>query len=156
MKKNWILVLLSLLCSAAYAQKLPDFGSDQVRIILPDKIIVARTEPISSNPSIKPGRFYYWYSAGAIHSTQGGFSGKLLNGQYTEYYPDRNLKEQGNFKKGVKDGLWHSWNADGTLSATVTWRRGSAVRATKVPLWKRLHLFRRKSKPADTLEPAKN
>jgi hypothetical protein len=155
MKKNSVLVLLSLLCYMAHAQKLPDFGTDKLRIVLPDKIIVARTEPVASDPSVRPGLFYYWYSAGAIHSTQGGFSGKLLNGEYTEYYPDRNLKEQGHFKKGVKDGVWHSWNEDGTLAATVTWRDGAAVTVTKIPLWKRLHLFRKKAKPADTLQQAK-
>jgi hypothetical protein len=153
--KNILLILLFFLGHTAYSQKLPDDGSDKVRITQPDKIILAGIQPVSPDPSVKPGLFYYWYSAGAIHSTQGGFSGKLLNGQYTEYYPDKNLKEQGNFKKGLKDGVWNYWNQDGTLSGTATWKRGSEVTTRRPPLWKRLHLFRKRSNPADSLKTPK-
>jgi len=153
--KYIILIFLCFLCCGAFAQKLPDYGLNKVRITQPDKIIVAEIEPVSSDPAIKPNLLYYWYSANAVHTTQGGFSGKLLNGQYTEYYPDRNLKEQGEFKKGLKDGVWKSWNIDGTIAVTTTWKHGSEITGKRPPIWKRIHPFRKKQKIADSLSNVK-
>src|ERR1700744_5503516 len=92
-----------LLCQA---QKIPDFGFDKVRIADGDKIIQAEILPVTHIPVLEDDRFYFWYSANTIHSTQGGFSGKLLNGSYTEYYPDKSLKQQGIFKAGLMMGKW--------------------------------------------------
>jgi len=153
--RNIIFIFFCFLCYSAYSQKLPDFGLNKIRITQPDKIIVAEIEPISSKPSIKPSLSYYWYSANTIHTSQGGFSGKLLNGLYTEYYTNKNLKEQGNFKKGLKDGVWKSWNEEGTLIAVTNWKHGSEVSGKKPPIWKRIRLFSKKSKPADTLKNTK-
>jgi len=122
MKKILLFILLCPLF--AHAQKLPDFGFDKVRIVTSDKIIQTETLPVSSDPDIESDRFYYWYSAGAIHSTQGGFSGTLLNGSYNEYYLDKNLKQQGIFNKGLKDGIWKSWSDNGTLTEMYTWKEG--------------------------------
>jgi antitoxin component YwqK of YwqJK toxin-antitoxin module len=153
--KYIILIFLCFLCVGVFAQKLPDYGLNKVRITQPDKIIVAEIEPVSSNPSIKQNLVYYWYSANAVHTSQGGFSGKLLNGQYTEYYPDKNLKEQGEFKKGLKDGAWKSWNDDGSLAVTTTWKSGSEITGKRPPIWKRIHPFRKKAKAADSLNNVK-
>ena len=153
--RNIIFTFFCLLCYAAYSQKLPDYGLNKVRITEQNKIIVAEIEPVSSHPSIKPNLYYYWYNANTIHISQGGFSGKLLNGPYIEYYTDKNLKEQGNFKKGLKDGVWKSWNEEGTLTSVTNWKRGSEVFGKKPPIWKRIHLFRKKSKPADSLKNTK-
>src|SRR3978361_1257752 len=100
--KKILVLLFCLIPVYCVAQKLPDFGLNRIRIAQVDKIIQAEIDPVSSEPSVKSKLVYYWYSANAIHITQGGFSGKLLNGIYTEYYLDRNLKEQGRFKKGLK------------------------------------------------------
>jgi hypothetical protein len=154
MKKIFILVF-SLLCHTVYCQKLPAYDLNRIRISQPDKTIVAETDPVSSTPSIKPLLLYYWYSANTIHISQGGFSGKLLNGLYTEYYTNKNLKEQGNFKKGLKDGVWKSWNEGGTLTSVTNWKHGSEISVKKPPVWKRIHLFSKKSKPADSLKNTK-
>jgi len=71
--------LIALLPSFCFAQKLPDFGFDKVRIADQDKIIQAEILPVSAEPARKPDRFYYWYSANMIHVTQGGYSGNLLS-----------------------------------------------------------------------------
>ena len=143
-----ILILFCFLPFCGRAQKLPDSGFDKMRIIASDKIIQADLKPVESSPNIKSDRRYYWYSANAIHSTQGGFSGRLLNGLYAEYYLDKNLKEQGTFKKGLKDGLWKKWNDDGTLSNKSIWKNGLEVQPNKLPFYKRWNPFRKKEEVA--------
>src|ERR1700712_5807439 len=122
MKK--ILFFLLLLSASAGAQKIPDNGFDKVRIAEPDKTIQAYLKPVSSDPEIETDRFYYWYSGNGIHSTQGGYSGRLLNGPYSEYYINKNLREQGAYQKGLKQGIWKSWNERGVLQALYTWHKG--------------------------------
>lgn len=150
-------IFFSILCFISittFAQKMPDYGLNKVRIILPNKTVIAEINPVTSKHAAKPALFYYWYEANQIHSTQGGFSGKLLDGQYTEYYLNKNLKEQGSFKKGLKNGAWKSWNEDGTLAVSSTWKNGLLVSKEKASLWKRLNVFRRRNaqKDADTLK----
>ncbi|WP_426672084.1 toxin-antitoxin system YwqK family antitoxin [Mucilaginibacter sp. McL0603] len=153
--KYVIFFVVCLISVVAHSQNLPAYGLDKVRIIQPNETVVAEIVPISGEPTVKPKLFYYWYSANAIHSSQGGFSGKLLNGQYTTYYPDKNLKEQGSFKKGLKDGIWKSWNTDGTLATMITWKRGSVVAVKSSRFWKKVHLFGKKNKTQDTLTSSK-
>jgi hypothetical protein len=151
--KKILLLLFLILSVSAYAQKLPDMGLTKVRINEADQTILAEIGPAGSNPAVKPGLFYYWYSANTIHSSQGGFSGTLLNGQYTEYYLNKNLKQQGTFKKGLKDGAWKNWNEDGTLSQTATWKKGVMATKTSNKFWKKLHFFRRKPRPDSLAKP---
>lgn len=148
--KNIIIILLLILPFLASAQKVPDFGTGKVRILRPDKIIEAETAPVGSEPKPNAAFFYYWYSSNQIHSTQGGFSGRLLNGIYNEFYLTRNLKEQGTFEKGLKNGTWKSWNEDGKLTKTTHWKRGMLLPDSTVNFWKRINIFKKKknSKPA--------
>lgn len=151
--KGILIILLLFVSSSLFAQKLPDMGFNKVRITEPDKTILVEINPVNHTSTIKPGLFYYWYSANAIHSTQGGFSGKLLNGLYTEFYLNKNLKEQGTYKKGLKDGIWKSWNEDGTLSQAAKWRNGTVVSKASSKFWRKMNLFKRKVKrvAVDTL-----
>jgi antitoxin component YwqK of YwqJK toxin-antitoxin module len=122
MKK--ILILFLFISSVAIAQKIPDYGFNKVRISAEDKTIQAELKPVKSDPDIETDRLYYWYSSNIIHTTQGGFSGKLLNGKYTEYYLNKNLKEQGAFIKGLKDGIWTNWDENGIITQFYTWKKG--------------------------------
>ncbi|MCJ8212033.1 hypothetical protein MUY27_20115 [Mucilaginibacter sp. RS28] len=106
------------------AQKLPDFGVNKVRFTQGDQTIVAELLTTGKNIFPENDRTYYWYSANNIRHTQGGFSGRLLNGVYTAFYPNNNLKEQGYFNNGLKDGLWHSWNENGSLHEELNWNNG--------------------------------
>jgi hypothetical protein len=153
--KKILLVLSFMLSVSAYAQNLPDMGNTKVRIVEADKTTLAELNPVTSHPPLKSNLFYFWYSANAIHATQGGFSGKLLNGPYTEFYLNKNLKEQGVYKKGLKDGIWKDWNEDGTLSKAITWRRGVMMNKTAKPFWKKLHFFKRKLKATGADSQAK-
>jgi antitoxin component YwqK of YwqJK toxin-antitoxin module len=122
MKK--ILILLLCYTGTALAQQIPDYGFDKIRIAEGDKTVQAELKPVNTDPEQTPERFYYWYSGNSIHSTQGGFSGRLLNGRYAEYYLNKNLRQQGAFKKGLKDGTWRSWNDSGLLLESYTWVKG--------------------------------
>jgi len=144
--KRILLLLLLLTSGSAYAQKLPDIGLNKVHITEGDKTIVAEIYPLGSNPKVKADLYYYWCNANMIHSTQGGFSGTLLNGHYTEYYLNKNLKEQGAFKKGLKDGIWKTWSEDGTLNQASIWKDGLIVSETPISFWKKLNVFKRRAK----------
>lgn len=151
-------VILLFFCFFGYvacAQQLPDYGLDKVRINEPGQTIVAELAPTAAASRARPGRYYFWYSSGAIHETEGGYSGRLLNGTYTAFYPNKNLKEQGSFKKGLKDGVWKNWREDGSLLAAVTWKHGAEVTRKKLPFWKRLPLIRKKAKTTDSLNKLK-
>ena len=99
---------------------------------------------------------YYWYDANQIHMTQGGFSGKLLDGLYAAYYRNKNLEEQGNFKKGLKTGIWKKWRADGSLESTTQWNHGLLIPGNRPPIWKRIRFPKWKWHKAksDTLKTA--
>ncbi|OKS87283.1 toxin-antitoxin system YwqK family antitoxin [Mucilaginibacter polytrichastri] len=119
------LILLLLLPVSALAQKMPDMGLNKIRITEQDQTIVAEIEPVSGDIAIQDNKLYFWYSSNGIHTTQGGYSGRVLNGLYTAYYYNKNLKEQGEFKKGLKDGTWKTWNESGKLSKELTWKKGT-------------------------------
>jgi hypothetical protein len=120
-------ILCFLLCFCSnylMAQKMPDYGFDRVRITQEDKVLQFETLPVKGHPVPKPELWYFWYSANQIQNTQGGYSGKLLNGDYRSYYLNKNLMEQGTFSAGLKDGAWKSWTANGILREIISWRDG--------------------------------
>jgi antitoxin component YwqK of YwqJK toxin-antitoxin module len=57
----------------------------------------------------KTDRFYFWFKAGAIHSSEFGVSGELLHGAFEKFYLNNQLAEKGKFKNGLKEGLWKTW-----------------------------------------------
>jgi hypothetical protein len=139
--KKTIIMLFFLFSGGLYAQKLPDAGLHTIRIIRSDKTIVVQISPVPEKPPVKPTLFYYWYSANTIHSTQGGYSGQLLNGRYTEYDLNKSLKEQGFFKNGLKSGTWKTWNEDGTLNRVSDWKAGVPVSGNSVSFWRKTKRF---------------
>jgi len=153
--KNIILIFFCFLSIGVYAQTIPDYGLNRVRIAQSDQLVIAQLEPESSTISAKSNLYYFWYSANLIHETQGGYSGRLLDGQYAVFYPNKSLKEQGRFKKGLKDGVWKIWREDGTLLATSTWKHGIDITGKQRSLWKRLPLIHKKHKSVDSLSASK-
>ncbi|MGM9475203.1 toxin-antitoxin system YwqK family antitoxin [Pedobacter sp. GSP4] len=67
---------------------------------------------------------YAWFGGNSINWTQGGYSGKLLDGPYQEFYQNKALKAQGNFQMGLKSGEWKSWNKQGTIDSVVHYLHG--------------------------------
>jgi hypothetical protein len=121
--KKLVFIFLFIVHSAV-AQHMPDYGLNRVRITDADRTLLIETLPVTSGPKVSPFRSYFWYSANVVHSTQGGFSGKLLNGAYHEFYINKNLKEEGSFKSGLKDGLWKNWSETGVLLQAIKWKNG--------------------------------
>ena len=143
MKKRIFFILLFFVCRAASAQIYPDYGLTKIRLIDSGRTIELEINPVKHEPAVKAALFYYWYSANQMHSTQGGYSGQLLNGLFTEYYENKNLKDQGAFNCGLKDGLWKSWNKDGTLKKQVNWDNGVVIYGKKPTFFQRLNIFKK-------------
>ncbi|MBO9675438.1 MAG: hypothetical protein J7577_18460 [Sphingobacteriaceae bacterium] len=76
--------------------------------------------------NIKSDRKYAWFGGNQIRYTQGGYSGKLLDGVYNEFYDTKGLKTQGVFDMGLKTGKWKSWGEDGVLDSIVNYANGKA------------------------------
>lgn len=76
--------------------------------------------------NLRSDRNYYWWGGIQVNKTQGGYSGKLLHGDFNCYYLNKQLREQGAFQKGLKEGQWKEWNEKGTLSLLTNYHKGSA------------------------------
>lgn len=159
MKKIYLLIIL-LGMGKAYGQRflgntnnrvnnannnrVLDDTRDQIHIVDSTQEIQIDVLPYKAEPKIKNDRYYYWYMRNIIHSTQGGYSGQLLNGHYLAFYPDKNLKEEGDFKTGLKDGVWKTWNRKGDLTSVTNWDEGVQVPDGQQPVWKRIPFLKKK------------
>jgi hypothetical protein len=85
-----------------------------------DVISLGKTRIIKSTDT----RAYTWFYGGQIHSTQGGYTGKLLHGEYTSVYTSKTLKESGEYKYGLKHGIWKYWYENGNLKCIQRWKNG--------------------------------
>lgn len=72
----------------------------------------------------KTNKTYYWFKGGAVHSAQGGIVGALLHDKYIKMYHNNQLAEQGEFKKGLKIGIWKTWYPSGVIETTQNWSNG--------------------------------
>jgi antitoxin component YwqK of YwqJK toxin-antitoxin module len=70
---------------------------------------------------------YYWFIKETIHCNMGGYSGHLLDGDYTVFGVDNHLLVQGRFSKGLKEDLWKYWDNNGNLIRTIRWNKGRLV-----------------------------
>ena len=87
---------------------------------------LVKAEVYYLNPDIKPrkGHFYCWYTPEKLSTTEAGFNGKLLHGEYVCSYPGKNMKEQGKYVNGLKDGTWKKWYSNGVVMETSSWKDG--------------------------------
>lgn len=69
-------------------------------------------------------KFYFWYKAQQVKSTQGESSGTLLHGEFESFYENDQLHQKGDFKRGLKRGEWMHWREDGSLIFSETWAKG--------------------------------
>ena len=121
------LLTIFLICGAMVASAqsyLPEYVQHRNTVNYSDHYITFFVRPLKEDIIPDPQRRYYWYSANDVRSTQGGFSGKLLNGPYSDFYKNKQLKEQGNFIAGLKTGNWRSWMDNGVLKEDSRWRKG--------------------------------
>jgi antitoxin component YwqK of YwqJK toxin-antitoxin module len=85
-----------------------------------------RYEFYTTSKKIKPksNKIYYWFKGGLIHNAQAGVAGELLNEKFTKMYHSNQLAEQGEFKNGLKVGLWKTWHPNGIVETTQYWDNG--------------------------------
>ncbi|WP_431244376.1 toxin-antitoxin system YwqK family antitoxin [Flavobacterium sp. P21] len=74
------------------------------------------------NPKIN--KTYSWFKGGLIHEAQGGIGGDLLNDKFVKMYHSNQLAEQGEFKNGLRVGLWKTWHQNGVLATTLSYSKG--------------------------------
>ncbi|MCF6133360.1 toxin-antitoxin system YwqK family antitoxin [Flavobacterium wongokense] len=77
-----------------------------------------------NEPGLKSDRMYYWFKGGAIHNSENGISGQLLNNSFEKFYLNNQLAEKGRFESGLKVGLWRTWYPNGVLESTQNWGNG--------------------------------
>ncbi|MFL5731298.1 MAG: toxin-antitoxin system YwqK family antitoxin [Cytophagaceae bacterium] len=116
------LIFLSFSVSAQKGFELP--GSQRVVLNYIDHVVYANILHEESKIKVDDDKYYYWYNANDIKTTRGGYDGKLLHGNYTEYYPNKNLKQKGEFKYGLKVGEWRNWNISGEFEEIYNWKKG--------------------------------
>jgi len=115
-----------LIAHFSFAQK--DFEkhliNNEVTINYPDSTVFVQL--YAGEKAIKPNvqLLYLWYRANDIKQTRGGIDGKALDGSYIVYYHDKNLKEKGYTKKGLRKGEWLRWYHKGELQEIVHWKNG--------------------------------
>jgi antitoxin component YwqK of YwqJK toxin-antitoxin module len=124
----WIVVMISPLPIDIYAQRIkvpvPE-STERVILNRNDTIYTFYTHKIRSKKMVPDAElFYCWYDKGLVHLTQGAYSGRLLNGSYKVFYPNKNLKEQGTFLNGLRSGIWSYWQLNGIKRKEEVWRKG--------------------------------
>ena len=127
-----------------YNKAADDNDYTQIRIVDSTQEIRADVLPYKRDPKKRNDRYYYWYLGNLIHSTQGGYNGQLLNGHYVAFYKDKSLKEEGDFKTGLKDGEWKTWNQKGDLTNVATWDEGVLIPDSQKPFWKKIPFVNKK------------
>lgn len=125
--KTQIRILMALLL-CLMACKTPELDykslSNKVRVSADSTSVYAVLSPDALH-HLKKDSYYSWYDKGIIGSTQGGYSGKLLDGQFTSWYSaNKQLKMQGNYQMGLKDGIWMKWTAEGKMLERQKWKKG--------------------------------
>lgn len=73
---------------------------------------------------VKSQQLYHWYQSQRVQQTQGGYTGKLLHGDYNRYSPNKQLILQGTYKKGLANGNWKEWRPNHRLMKEEYWKKG--------------------------------
>lgn len=125
---KYLFIILLFFSIPASAQGLKDIfkrEAYQHTITSKEDKTVFQLQESSFNPKrIEDFKDYYWYSNNQIKITQGGYSGRLLNGNYKIFYLDRSLKEQGLFENGLKTGMWIKWSQQGKVYERANFKKG--------------------------------
>ncbi len=125
----WLLQLtfsIAFLPSVSIAQKEFEISNHQnISVNTPSSKIRAVINTDNKKSRKIKMRRYCWYDNSSIHETYGGYSGYLLDGEYTEFtYPGNELSASGQFKNGLKNGKWITWNENHSIKEKSFWKNG--------------------------------
>jgi hypothetical protein len=128
MNSFYLPVFIYLICiaSSAAGQSLRrQFDkTPAITLVIGDSVERFEVMPVHSRhfrPSLH--NTYYWYASNQLHSSQGAYDGRLLDGSYQLSGRNRAIRIQGNFKKGKRDGRWLQWHDNGNLKTIEHWRQ---------------------------------
>lgn len=127
--KRFVIHFTFLFCSVciSLAQEKYDSWQPSVRdvtISYRDSTIKTQILLLSENIKTLNNLTYYWYAQNKINMNMGGYTGSLLNGEYTIYDKEKRLITQGYFDHGLKTGTWKYWNSKGILRQSIDYREG--------------------------------
>lgn len=100
------------------------FGEPKLKKRITDKDFRYEFYVTDKAPEVREGRVYFWFKGGAIHQTEYGISGELLDDVFEKFYLNNQLAEQGEFKRGLRVGVWKSWYSNGTMKSYEYWDNG--------------------------------
>lgn len=126
MRQIYFTLVMVLLCGSVFAQRPEELGLYNYKhtVTYTDHKAVFQLKEMSDQGNIENGKSYYWYANNQIKISQGGYSGRLLNGSFNAFYLDNSLKEQGIFENGLKVGEWKKWNTQGKLYERAQFKKG--------------------------------
>ena len=118
------LVCLCVNESSAQRKLLKQTSLNRVIINTPDSTIYAMTSESKKLITASDTKWYYWCKSDKIRATKGGYDGRLLDGDYKQFFHNHNLALKGKFRKGLKTGIWKAWYINGELKETTKWHHG--------------------------------
>lgn len=119
-----LLMLISFSLSLQAQKPYRDFDRRRVFVKTEETIVEAEVYDGAEEKTPSPDKIYYWFDHNMIMSSKGGYTGELLHGVFEVQYRNYQLKEQGKFKFGLKDGAWRQWNQMGALKEYVNYKNG--------------------------------
>jgi antitoxin component YwqK of YwqJK toxin-antitoxin module len=124
--KYLITLIILFSCTFTNAKRIKIIPETRTVLLREKDSYVEASIFLDKNKRVKTERekFYYWYGFNAIHVNEGNYSGQLIHGDYSVYDNEHNLLENGRFDFGLKDGVWLSWAADGTVESEIEWNIG--------------------------------
>ena len=81
---------------------------------------ISLKKPIKTNAKL----YYTWFKYNQVYVSQGGYDGRIVNGNYVCSYRTNNLKTKGSYKNGLKINKWCEWYGDGRLKEITSWKNG--------------------------------
>ncbi len=117
MKQVLVILIITLFCFA--------FTTDVQKRVIRDKeydIECFVTSKALKNYNNK--KMYYWFRSGKVHRSVSSSGGFLLHGNYSKFFKDNRLAEQGEFSQGLKHGAWKTWYKNGQLKTKEYWDNG--------------------------------
>lgn len=129
----WLFIACSLLRTNAQVGK--KIEKEKYTIYIEENDVRIKANVLAHKTKIKTKKelTYYWYSTNKIMETQGGYDGKLLHGEYVNFYQsNNNLKEKGKFKKGLKHKEWTLWFDNGKINTISRWKYGQLHGSYKI------------------------
>lgn len=77
-----------------------------------------------SKRNLKNDLYYYSFHKGEILSIQGAVIGYALDGEFEKFDSSKKIRQRGQFKNGLKHGVWKKWDSNGNLIWSKSFRKG--------------------------------